>query len=284
MVATLGLLLEASHDDGHERLLERGSQREERLRVLVDDADADLGHRLAVERKLAAEQLVQDDAERPDVAADLRGARGAHLLGRHVERRADDRRRVGERHLPDRARAKDLGDAEIEDLQQRRSVQAARDEEILRLEIAMHDPGGMRLDERLARLEDVLDGVGDGQRALLLAQLREVHALEELEDHERAILGVAADVVDARDMLALETDRGARLAHEALDVALAGQGMRQDELQRDGLVEIDVPCRNDDAHAAGPEHALDTVLAGDDVAGSHGRFHATRVRHEAGRA
>ena len=66
------------------------------------------------------EQLEEDDAERPDVGARVDVARRAHLLGRHVERRAEHRPRLREAAADAAAGARDrLGDAEVEHLHAR---------------------------------------------------------------------------------------------------------------------------------------------------------------------
>ena len=50
----------------------------------------------------------------------------------------------------------------------------------------------------------------------------------------------------------------------------------EQELDRDALVELRVTRRDDDAHAARAEHALDLVLAGEDLPGLHGRRRRAR--------
>ena len=74
------------------------------------------------------------------------------------------------------------------------------------------------------------------------------------------------DVDDARDVLALDLHRRARLAREARDGLGVAERLGQEELERDLLVELDVVRGDDDAHAAGAEDALDAVLAREDVA------------------
>ena len=46
----------------------------------------------------------------------------------------------------------------------------------------------------------------------------------------------------------------------------AVERLRQQELERDALVELQVRRRHHDAHAAFAEHPLDAVLAGEDLA------------------
>ena len=85
------LSLEALHHDGHEPGREVRAVRLERDRRVVRDARDDLVDRLRLERRHAGagQQLVEDDAERPHVAPPVDVPRRAHLLRRHVERRAE---------------------------------------------------------------------------------------------------------------------------------------------------------------------------------------------------
>ena len=68
----------------------------------------------------------------------------------------------------------------------------------------------------------------------------------------------------ARDVLALDARRGARLAEEARDRVRLLVGVRfAHELERDALLEVQVGRDDDPAHAAFAEQALDAVLAGE---------------------
>ncbi len=89
----------------------------------------------AVKGALAGEELVHDRAERPDVGPAVVAARRAHLLRRHVLRRAHHGLRLREPVVGPRRvdRARGLRDAEVEDLHARRAVVALREKEIRRL-------------------------------------------------------------------------------------------------------------------------------------------------------
>src|SRR5262249_41035804 len=75
-----------------------------------------------------------------------------------------------------------------------------------------------------------------------------------------------ADIGDARDVLALDLDGGARLASEPRHGLWIRERLREQELHRDALVQLDVPPGDDDAHAADAEHLVDAVLPGEHVA------------------
>jgi hypothetical protein len=116
----------------------------------------DLDRGLAVERHRPGEQLVQEDADRVEVGGLVdRGA--ARLLGREVLRGADDRARL--RHLA-RARA---ARSEVGHLH----ATVAVDDHVVRLDVAVDDPGTVREAERLQDLARVVDRDRDrrGDRA-----------------------------------------------------------------------------------------------------------------------
>ena len=90
----------------------------------------------------------------------------------------------------------------------------------------MDEPDGVRVRERLERLQEVVDDVGERQRPLDGEQLLEVAALEVLHDEERRAGRGRAGVHDARDVLALDARRGLGLAREALDDQLRASRRR----------------------------------------------------------
>ena len=125
----------------------------------------------------------------------------------------------------------------------------------------MDDPEGMRGMDRLADLDDAVCSHRNGHRPALLEDLTEIPTLEVLHhDEGRAGRLLDACVEHAHDVLALDADGGARLADEALALDLVLRRLGMKELDGDHLVELLVPRRDHDAHAASAEHALDDVL------------------------
>ena len=93
----------------------------------------------------------------------------------------------------------------------------------------------------------------------------EVVALEVLHDHVRRAVLERADVEHARDVLALELAAAAApRGRSARATSGFCSAVGQEELDRDALLELEVRRRDDDAHAALPEDALDAVLADED--------------------
>jgi hypothetical protein len=138
------------------------------------DLDRQLRHRVGDEGGAARHQLEEDDAERPDVRPRVDVLGRAHLLGRHVERRAHQRGRPRHRPWPGPARVGHLRDAEVEHLDRELAVRAPDAEEVRRLEVAVDDAERVRVGDGLAGLKDELDRLLDGQRAALLDPRREI--------------------------------------------------------------------------------------------------------------
>ena len=159
-----------------------------------------------------------------------------------------------------------LRDAEVEDLEQARAVGALGDEEVRRLDVAVNDAERVRLGDALARLQHRDRRPPRHLRAVVAEDLVEVVALQVLHHHERHAVGQRAHVHHARDVLAAQPDGGLRLAKEPRDRRLALGHVRQQDLDRDRLLQIEVRRPDDAAHAADTDDLLDPVLAEKDVA------------------
>ena len=182
--ARAGILLEAASQDvmqrrGH-RTLRRSRHR--RWRIVQHRADR-VGRRVADERRPSLEHLEQDAAEREDVGPVIEFLPSG-LLRRHVPQRAehDVRHRAVTRHRQQRlagvGRLGQLREAEIEDL----DGVGGRDEEILRLDVPVHDAALVRRRKAEGDFDRVAHGRVDG-KALLLHALTERGPLEQLR-HE----------------------------------------------------------------------------------------------------
>ena len=225
----------------------------------------DLDRRLAVERRLAGQELVEDDSERVEVGARIDLA-SLGLLGREVLRRPDDRARLG--HL---ARA-GAGDPEVRHLHAALAV----DEDVVRLDVAVHDPVPVREAQRREDLARVLDRDVDRRGAAADDQLLERAAVEELHRDVVGVLGLAA-VVDRDDVRVVERGGVLRLAAEALDELVVVPVAAVEDLDRDAAAELLVFGEVDVGHPAGAELALDPVAPVEEgvderVAYRHGRL------------
>jgi hypothetical protein len=134
-------------------------------------------------------------------------------------------------------------------------------EDVLRLDVAVHDSPAVRGGERG---EDLRTDERHGllaERRVARDHLAERLAREPLHHHERPAVVELAEVVDLADVRVAHRARGARLLVEALerDGAVAGLLLAED-LDRDELAEREVLGLVHHAHTAAPDHAADGVF------------------------
>ena len=247
-----GVLGEAAQDRRGDVLGQLGVRRARARRVVARDGDEQVHLGRAAERWPPGRHLVEHDAEREEIGA-LIELLAARLLGRHVRRRAHARAVLRELHLRLRLTAHgrggvlELREAEIDDL--RRAL--GRDEDVLGLEIAVHDALVVRLRERER------DAARDGEEALERQRLADEVAaqrlaLDELHREVRAPVRLA-DLVDRDEVRVRHGGRRARLAQEAGAPSGIARDLFAQHLQRDRAAEALVVGEVDDAHAAAPE-------------------------------
>src|SRR5262249_2095957 len=114
-------------------------------------------------------------------------------------------------------------------------------------------------------LQHELDRDRCRQGTLALEPFAEVRTGEILHHDVRSAGLERADIDDPRDVFALEPDGIASLAQEPRKRVGIRDGLGQQELERDLLVERHVRRRDHHAHAAFAEYALDAVLARKDI-------------------
>ena len=247
LVARRRVLRERAHHDHVEVARDVAADLRRRLGRRRQVLHRDLDRRVAVERRLAGEELVEDDAERVEIGAlvDLGAAR---LLGREVLRRADDRARLG--HLA-RAGARDPEVGHLD-------AAFAVDEDVVRLDVAVDDPVPVR--EARARRgsgartrRDV-----DRRRAAADDELLQRAPVEVLHRDVVRVLGLAA-VVDRDDVRMVERGGVLRLAAEPLDELLVVRVAVVEDLDRDAAAELLILREVDVGHPAGAELADDLV-------------------------
>ena len=217
--AVLGILRETRRDQAVERRRRhRHDRRRGRRAVLQDRADqARLA--LAVERLLPRRHLVEDRAEREDVAPRV-GLAALELLGRHVLERPEDRpllrevlrrghRRQGRRAGAVRGRREDLRETEIQQLRA-----ALREHDVPRLEVPVHDTLPVRLVERVGDLHPDRQELVQSHRPLREAG-HERLALDELHDEDMPPPLCFFEGMDGGDPRMVQARQRARLALEA---------------------------------------------------------------------
>ena len=154
------------------------------------------------------------------------------------------------------------GQAEIEDL----GIAVVPHHDVLGLDVAVHDPGGMGRGQRPGHLADEghqlrQGGTPGGERPQRLP-------LDQLHDEEGLAL-VLVDVVDRADVGVVQGGGGAGLAPEPLQaLGILGILLGQ-ELQGDAAAEAGVLGLVDDPHAAAAQWLQDAVV-GDGLADRDG--------------
>ena len=222
--------------------------------LLVDDLVGDRREVVGREGLLPREELVEDDAEREEVAPAVDRV-PRDLLGRHVVRRPEELSRRRE------VRLLGLGDPEVGDLH----LALGRDDDVRRLHVPVDDAAAVGVVERLGDLADDLGDTFERERGLLDEELLDVLPLDVLHRDERRFRGgILPDVVNRHDVRVGEDARGLRLPQEALlelallDVVFAH---RADRLERHETADDRVAAQVDDAHGALPQLANHLVAA-----------------------
>jgi hypothetical protein len=210
----------------------------------------------AAERPIPARHLVEHDAEREQIGSRVHGL-AAHLLGRHITDRAQDRSlgclRRGGRVDAVSFGGSQLGDPEVEDLH----ASVARAEQVLRLEVAVGDAFGVRGGERLGDLRPQLDHLARRKRSAC-EPLAQRLTLEQLAD-DVGDAAFGADVEDVEDPGVLQRAGGARLDLEALERVRIVSSRGRKHLERDVTPEPRIPGAVDLAHPTGADGTNDLV-------------------------
>jgi hypothetical protein len=241
---------EAAHDERIEAArnarTSRARRRLEAGLAAPDDAD-DVA---VVERLLARHDLVQHRAEREDIGSrdDLLAE---HLLGRHISRAPS--LHVVVLGALDVAPLDELRDAPVEDVHL--AELAAND--IVRLEIAVHDTARVRIGDGQADLAEHAQPLGERREQRLRRSLGQDLTQRASEDPSHRVLRLAgrrgAEVVDRHDAGVLELRARLGLRDEERGLEHAGAG--KDALLRDGAAEHGVEDLVDASHAAATQLA-----------------------------
>ena len=109
---------------------------------------------IAVERRHAGQQFVQQYSQRVDIAARIHiQAVDVRLLGTHVQRRTDHQGKPGVNRLVGQPLPDGLGDAKVDDLRHRDPVEQ-RNQDVAGLDVPMNDPFLMGVLDGLANLDE----------------------------------------------------------------------------------------------------------------------------------
>jgi hypothetical protein len=230
----------------------------------MDEDDLLVG--LARVGRPSGEALEEDRTDAVEVRARVDVRLRLRLLRGHVERCPEDGAAAGKRKWRGPvARALDLRHAEVDDLREERIEIALHEEHVVRLEVPMDDPRGVRLRQALEDLGDDVHRVGERDAPRTAEALPEVLAAKELHHEVRAAV-LRAGVEHRDDVRTLDGAHRPRLAREAADHLLVGGELGIDELDRDALAEAEVLRLVHRAHAAVADEPPDHVPAGERLA------------------
>ncbi len=230
-----------------------------RLRRMVQMRHEHVDERpVAGKRSRPGHGLVEHDAGGVDVGARVE-LLAADLLRAHVIGRAADGAARGQVRV---ALAAQLGDAEVEHLDVLFAGAQRLDEDVLRLEVAVHDAGGVRLIERRQRLAEQVHQARRRQRRLVADDLRQVAPAQQLHHQEQRARVRLAEVEHLDRVRMAQPRRRPRLrlkSPEGLDV---GRHLGVQELDRHGSVEREVVRAIHPSHRADADELGDVVLRG----------------------
>ena len=247
------VLLEALHHDRLQPLANVRAERAGRLRDLVHDP-VENGLRLARERRLARQALVENGPERVDVGPSVERV-GRDLLRGQVGDRADERPRLRQAVVGGR-----VGEPEVHHADPDVSALLAGDHDVLGLDVAVNDAAGVAVLERLGGLDRDVEHFSQAQRAVP-EHVSQARAHDE-RHHEEVGPFVATDVVDRNDAGVIHLRDDLRLALEPL-LGVRRQLAGSDELDRDVAVQARVARPVDDTHPAAADFRHDLVAIGE---------------------
>ena len=217
-------------------------------------------------------RLVQHQTQGVDVGAGV-DRLAFELFGRHVLRRAQYRADPGQVGGVAGV-VGGLGDAEIRDVGPAQhppgtvrpgaggGAAIAGQEDVGRLDVAVHDADLVRLGQRRSHLAADGQRVGHLQWPPLVELLAQGDTGHQLHD-DRLLAVVGAGVVDGDDRGVVEAGHGDRLPTEALDELLVGGQVGVKHLHRDRPAQHEIGARPHPRHAADRQQPVEPVTAGE---------------------
>src|SRR6185503_17063759 len=233
-------------------------QRAEGPRVLGELAQQD---RLSIgpgERRLARKHLIENAAERVDVAPGPHLSIPAGLLRTHVCGGTDAHPGFGEPLLAGRP----FGDAAERSSysEVRHQRMSRRQQDVLGLDVTMDDVLVVRVVERVGGLARDAKRIVDRKLIFTPEPLAQGLALD-IRHGEPEVPACLARIKDTQDVWMLEPGGQANLAQEPVRTESGGE-LRMENLEGDGPVVPEIARQEDGGHAAAAELMLDRVAAG----------------------
>ena len=227
-------------------------------------------------RRPPGQRRPQQATERVDVRRDTRLPTGVQLR-RHVAGRSDGRVRRAGRLAVDLA-----GDAEVGEIGGVAAIGATTQQHVGRLDVAVHQAGGVRVGQTVGYLLDQVDRHRHRRGAVRGQHRAQVSVRDQLGRDPEPTL-VLAVRVDLHDVPRVEQGLGLRLPGEpGPELGVLGQ-LGRDHLERHRSLEVLVARLEHHAHAATAETSPDSVVADPlPLAGVVGRHALVTTRPRAG--
>src|SRR5438874_3728370 len=207
------------------------------------------------EGRLAHQHLVHDARQAVLVAAAVDVVAARPLLRAHVGGRPDDGARLGDMARVSRG-VDGARDAEV-----RHHGRPARQHDVFRLDVAVHDPMAVRVRQRARHLRRDAQRIFLGELRLARQPIAQRFALHVRHDVIKEA-GGDARVVQGQDVRMLQSRRDLDLAQEPLG-AEGGRQLRVQQLDRDGPVVLQVLGQEHGGHAAAPQFPLHRIAVGE---------------------
>jgi hypothetical protein len=173
--------------------------------------------------------------------------------------RSEDRTSVSQQRLTVRiGNALDACDSEVEHFDEVGGTISRDEHDVLGLEIAMHDPLGVRRPHAKRDAACDLERPSRGYRSLVELTAKR-SPLQILEDEKERAVREPPEIGRRRDIGVADRRRGHSLALETRDHLRRAEPMRLEHLQREALAHVDVLDEVDDPHASFAERRFDPI-------------------------
>ena len=215
----------------------------------------ELAEPLRDERGVTNEHLVEDHTQGVDVGPVIERLRSAALLGRHVDGRPHERPGAGLDGIE--RRLLQLGYPEVEDLDSFAfgMVRVGNHEQVVRLQIPVDDPLGVRRPQRRRRLIGKLER-GRHRQHPHPPQARPGSPLEQLHYQERGAAGEHTRIEDLDDVRVANGVGGPRFVQEPPQQLLVVGVIGMQDLDRHPPPDRRVLGQVDSAHSPSPRSAV----------------------------
>ena len=186
-----------------------------------------------------------------------------NLLGRHVVRGPNDRAAAG--HLRPDVAFEELGQPKVQNLG-RLAIAALGDDDVLRLEVAVHDASRMRIGDGPGHLRAEIGHASEWHGPFFFENFGQIFAVHVLH-HEVEGAGLRATEVEYMNRVGVvEAGRRLRFAMEASHVLRLLLKLSMQQLDGHHLADLGVLDAIHGAHRTASDRRDDPVALGDDVA------------------